>query len=228
MSLRIANRTVYGSLSLHQQIQYRPVGLGRFWNSTNAKDPKIAVTASTVEESQKQYEALRDANSQMQKYHEARELMKQGKLKNNYMYQANQSSTAIQAGIVIVFLAVFMSMPFLGKRIAQDDEFRNKYIPGWYDFTVKKPDHAWTRDELHEQMLQVQHDIHTRAIAGEFTPEKLQQLQNAMQSPAGPSVEQMNNLYPHRQGVDRSRIPKEWDMVHPGMASDEELDEGDT
>ena len=184
----------------------------------------------STNEEKSQYVALKDANAQMQKYHETRELMRQGKLtKLNNKNQQNSSATAAQAGILVVFLVAFMSTPFIGKRIAQDEEFRKKYIPSWYDYTVKRPENAWTRDELHEQMLQVQHDIHTRAIAGEFTPEKLKELQDAMQSPNSSSSIALDEMYhPHRQGIDRSKIPKEWDMVHPGLAADEDLDERDS
>jgi hypothetical protein len=185
---------------------------------------------SNVNDPKPQYISLKDANAQMQKYHETRELMRQGKLaKLNNKNQQNNSATAAQAGILVVFLIAFMSTPFIGKKIAQDEEFRKKYVPSWYDYTVKRPENAWTRDELHEQMLQVQHDIHTRAIAGEFTPEKLKELQDAMQSPNSSSSVALDELYhPHRHGIDRSKIPKEWDMVHPGLAAGEDLDERDS
>jgi hypothetical protein len=203
----------------------------RYKSSSN--DPKTAASqkldtaADIASRKAKSYAALIDANAQMQKYHETRELMRQGKLPKVNNNRSDQSNvTMIQAGIFVTFLLAFMSTPFIGKKIAQDDEFREKYIPSWYDFTVKKPEHAWTRDELHEQMVQVHHDIHTRAIAGEFTPEKLQQMQNAMLSPTGSSDGQL--FHPHRKGMDRSKIPKEWDMIHPGMAVDEELDERDS
>lgn len=187
-------------------------------------------THSSKNESKPQYVALKDANAQMQKYHETRELMRQGKLtKLNNNGKQNNSATATQAGIVVVFLVAFMSTPFLGKKIARDEEFRKKYIPSWYDFTVKRPENPWTRDELHEQMLQVQSEIHNRAIAGEFTPEKLKELQDAMQSPNSSSSVALDELYhPHRHGIDRSKIRKEWDMVHPGLAAGEELDERDS
>jgi hypothetical protein len=197
-------------------------------NTSQTTNEPATAAVSNVEAAPKlQHVALKDANAQMQKYHETRELKRQGKLVNlNGKNQQSNSATAAQAGIMVAFLLAFMSTPFLGKKIAQDEEFRNKYIPAWYDFTVKRPEHAWTRDELHEQMLQVQHDIHTRAIAGEFTPEKLQELQNAMQTPNGSSSLALDDLYhPHRKGIDRTKIPKEWDMVHPGLASDEDLDE---
>jgi hypothetical protein len=175
----------------------------------------------------RQYIALKDANEQMKKYYETRELLRQGKLKSlNGGDKTSHGATAAQAGLLVAFLVAFMATPFLGKRIAQDDEFRLKYIPSWYDYTVKKPENAWTREELHEQMLQVQHDVHKRAIAGEFTPEKLRELQEAMQSPLGSSVG-IENAHSPRDGTDASRIPKEWDMVHPGMAMDEKWDEGE-
>jgi hypothetical protein len=65
-------------------------------------------------------------------------------------------------------------------------------------------------------MLQVQQEIRERAIAGDFTPEKLKALQESLQSP-----------YPHREGLDRSSIPKLWDKTHPGLDDNEKADESD-
>merc|ERR1712154_107157 len=76
----------------------------------------------------------------------------------------------IHFGAVSWFLAAFLITPFLGKRIASDDEFRSKFIPKWYDFTIEKPEYAWTRRELHEQYIKLQKEMHERAIAGEFSP----------------------------------------------------------
>jgi hypothetical protein len=59
-------------------------------------------------------------------------------------------------------------MPWLGKKIAPDVEFRTKYIPKWYDYAVTKPNNPWTRQELHKQMIQVQNNLHQRAIADDF------------------------------------------------------------
>jgi hypothetical protein len=170
--------------------------------------------------SERQRDYLKEANVQMQKYHEARELLKQGKLKNVNAHRGpRHAGVAQQACVLAVFLAAFVAMPFVGKKIATDDEFRQKWVPAWYDFTVPKPENPWTREELHEQMLAVQKDVHERAIAGEFTPEKLQALQNSLLSPAA--------AYPHRVGLDRSQVPAEWDRIHPGLEDNEKVDESD-
>lgn len=161
-------------------------------------------------------EYLHDANKKMQKYHEARELMRKGKLKSKNAPRSDASF--IQLGIGGAFVLAFLSMPFLGKKIAQDEEFRNKWIPKWYDYTVRKPENPWTREELHEQMLAVQQDLRERAIRGEFTPENLAEMQRNMSG--------MD--YPHRAGIDRSKIPSQWDRIHPGLDDDEELDERDS
>jgi hypothetical protein len=158
---------------------------------------------------------LKDANRQMEKYHQTRELLKQGKLKSANAHRGPKSAAGAQMAVVGFFLAAFLSMPFLGKKIAQDEEFRKKWVPKFADFTVPKPENPWTRDELHEQMLQVQRDIRERAIRGEFTPEKLQQMQG--------SLEGLD--YPHRSGIDKSKIPKGWDKIHPGLDDDEDLNE---
>jgi hypothetical protein len=94
--------------------------------------------ATTAAERHQAY--TKEANAQMEKYHEARELLKQGKLKSVNEHRGPKHAGTIQAGIVAVFLVAFVTMPFLGKKIAQDEEFREKWVPAWYDFTVKKPE----------------------------------------------------------------------------------------
>jgi hypothetical protein len=136
-----------------------------------------AVIAPSADGTYQEY--LRDANNVMQQYHTTRELMKQGKLGNNNTNNRSSSSSStvyLQGTIAGLFVIAFMSMPFLGKKIATDDEFRKRYVPSWYDYTVPKPDKAWTRQELHEQMLDVQRTLHERAIAGEFTPENIERM----------------------------------------------------
>jgi len=162
---------------------------------------------------------LRNANNEMKRYDDARERFRRGEFKNQ---SANKSSfgsvtQVAQLGVATFFLVAFLSTPFLGKKIAQDEDFRKKYVPSWYDYTVPKPEKPWTRHELHEQMLQVQQDSRQRAIAGEFTPEKLQQMQNSMNS----NVDEQK-YYPHREGMDRSKIPKAWDRIHPDLDEDDE------
>jgi hypothetical protein len=94
--------------------------------------------AKSIFSSKKDHEAhLREANAKMEKYHEARILMQQGKLKSKN--PGPEHPTLMQGGIFAVFLVAFFSMPFLGKKIAQDEEFREKWVPKWYDWTVKKP-----------------------------------------------------------------------------------------
>jgi hypothetical protein len=158
---------------------------------------------------------LKEANRQMEKYHQTRELMKAGKLKSVNTHRGPKNAAGAQMAVVGVFLALFLCTPFIGKKIAQDEDFRKKWVPSFYDFTVKKPENPWTREELHEQMVQVQRDIRERAIRGEFTPEKMKEMQG--------SLEGLN--YPNRSGIDKSKIPKGWDKIHPGLDDDEELNE---
>lgn len=157
---------------------------------------------------------LQQANAHMAKYYEARELFRQGKLASKNPYQQQQQGAGtIQLAVVGVFLVAFLCMPVLGKKIAQDDEFRQKWVPSWYDYTVKKPEKPWTRQELHEQMIAVQQDIRQRAIDGEFTPEKLQELQR--------------NLQVHDRQPTSRPVPAGWNKIHPGLADDEPVNEED-
>jgi len=171
----------------------------------------------TPQEREKLEIYLTEASEILSKYDDARELMRRGKLvsKNAHRRPAGNTHLA-QVGIFALFLAGFLATPFLGKKIAQDEEFRSKWIPRWYDFTVKKPENPWTREELHQQMLEVQRELHERAIAGDFAPDKLQEMQRKMQR---------NIDLPHRRGMDRSKIQDEWDRIHPGLDDDEGINE---
>lgn len=155
-------------------------------------------------------EKLREANAKMAAYHDARLAMKRGQLKSKNPSSRQSSAGNIQLAIAGVFVVAFLATPFVGKKIAQDEAFRNKYIPSWYDFTVQKPDKPWTRDELHEQMLQVQKEVRERAIRGDFAPDKL----NAMQA-------SLDRLDKQSHGETRG-VPYGWDSIHPGAGSDGE------
>jgi hypothetical protein len=107
--------------------------------------------------------------------------------------------------------AAFIASPILGKKIAQDDEFREKYIPDWYDFRVKAPTSAWTRQELHEQIVSVEKDMRERTIRGEFTPEKLGELKRSMQPRSDLTDEDIK--YAEKYG---------WGRIHPGVDPDDD------
>jgi hypothetical protein len=172
---------------------------------------------------QEQQEILRNANEQMLKYHEAKILMAQGKLPNKNEHLKPDQPGLIQAGIFGTFLILFFSMPFLGKKIAKDEEFRNKYVPDWYNFTVPKPEKPWTRQELHEQMIEQQRILRERAIQGDFHPDKLASLQDRFQN--------LQSSNPNDRPSDPTRnstkddIPYGWNRLHPGLADNEDVDE---
>lgn len=170
------------------------------------------------------HEYLKAANAEMERYHHASQMMRQGKLKSKSSSSSSSSSGsesgklntgAIQIGVVTIFLMAFMATPLLGKRIAQDEEFRKNYIPSWYDFTVPKPDKPWTREELHEQMVAVQRELRERAIRGEFAPEKLEALQKNLEL----------QYTSHLNKSNKSAVRQEWERIHPGVEDGEEVHE---
>ena len=125
--------------------------------------------------------AMVEANRAMKGYVQTRILAKQGKLRSKSKGPSSeiQSANRIQFSLFLSLAAAFIASPILGKKIAQDAEFREKYVPSWYDFRVKASESAWTRQELHEQIVSVEKDIRERAIRGDFTPEKLEELKMA-------------------------------------------------
>jgi hypothetical protein len=158
-------------------------------------------------------EAIRTANQHLKGYVETRILAKQGKLKSKGRgpSKESKSATAIQLSLFISMAAAFIASPLLGKKIAQDKEFREKYVPSWYDFTVKAPDSAWTRQELHEQIVTVEKDMRERAIKGDFSPEKLEELKRSMQPRSDLTEEDLH--YAKKYG---------WGRIHPGIDPDDD------
>lgn len=145
--------------------------------------------------------ALKEANEKMRAYYQN---PPPPRSKNKSNSQQDGEHT-IQLALVSSFLVAFITAAMLGKKIAQDEQFRNKYVPAWYDFTIKKPEHAWTRDELHEQMVEVQRELHERAIRGEFTREKLEEMRR------------------HAYGVNPDDDEHGWGQLHPGVDEDEAI-----
>ena len=157
-------------------------------------------------------EAIRSANQKMKGYVETRILAKQGRLasKGRGRSQSVRSQSFMQLWMFVSLSLAFIASPFLGKKIAQDKEFRDKYVPSWYDFRIKSPDSAWTRQELHEQLVEVERDMRERAIRGEFTPEKLEELKRRMQPRSDLTEEDL--YYAEKYG---------WGKVHPGVDPDD-------
>lgn len=104
-------------------------------------------------------------------------------------------------------VCAFILTPFLGRKIAYDEDFRLKYIPKWFDYTLNKPKNAWTKEELHEQVVLLQQQLHKRAINGEFTPEKLDEMRR--------------NLHKKPEKEEYAYFAK----LHPGVDDDEDLED---
>lgn len=158
---------------------------------------------------------LRQANATMEQYHYTRELARQGKLPNknaHYGPNSGDSSTGtVQVGIVAFFLVAFACTPWIGKQMAHDEEFRLRF--SFYDYTVRRPEAPWTRQELHEQMLAVEQELRQRALQGDFQPEKLEALQRNFRKLDG--------------NQEQSNYPSAWDRIHPGLEHGEKLNEED-
>lgn len=172
-------------------------------------------TTSTATNKQSTTEYLKEANDTMSHYSHARQLYRMGKIQR---LPTPKFAIPFQAVILGVFLILFASTPFLGKKIATDKEFRQKYIPSWYDCTVKQPEHAWTRDELHAQLLAVQSELSKRAQRGEFDDHKLTSLEQSL-------VGGTDNTAAGTTSTEKKSHPKHWDRLHPGLAEGESYNE---
>lgn len=151
--------------------------------------------------------ALEKANEAMKAYYSypPEKVIAAKKLKFDQRHRDKQFYFQVALGTTM--LCSFLLTPFLGRKIAHDEEFKKKYIPEWYDYSIEKPKSAWTKEELHQQVMQVQYDLHQRAIAGEFTPEKLEDMRRHLQNK--PKEEK----YAH------------FAKLHPGVDDDEELED---
>ena len=169
---------------------------------------RSASTKSSNMSSAERETALREANEKMRQYVINRPSLDKVKPKRKFGDGPQGEQHFVQMAALSIFLCAFLVTPFLGKKIASDEEFRKKYIPRWYDYSLEKPDYAWTRRELHEQILQLQNQMHERAIRGDFTPEKLEQLKAE-----------------RNQFIGKEKNEFDWDKLHPGLDEDDDLED---
>ena len=104
-------------------------------------------------------------------------------------------------------VCAFLITPFLGKKIAYDKEFQKKYIPDWYFYGLEKPENAWTKEELNQEIIILQRRLHERAIAGDITPEELEEMRRSMWKP--PEKESHAHFA----------------QLHPGVDADEDIED---
>ena len=187
--------------------------------STNKNGP-IHKSLHPNATSQERQAFLHRANAEMFKYDEAKRLLRQGKLPSKNPSSSRQQQTSpgrAQLAVVGLFLVSFFATPFLGRKIAQDKDFRDNYVPSWLDYSVQTPENAWTREELHEQMLEAQKDLRERVIAGEFTEEKLRKLQRSLQG-----LDYLESKQKPKQ-----QIPAAWDRLDTDDDDEDDEEEED-
>mmetsp|Transcript_14793 Transcript_14793/g.21119 ORF Transcript_14793/g.21119 Transcript_14793/m.21119 type:complete len:125 (+) Transcript_14793:277-651(+) len=105
----------------------------------------------------------------------------------------------------------FVLSPFLGKKLATDPSYRTM-LPKWYDFTVTQ-EKGTTREEFQEMFIELQKELHERAIRGEFSPENWKKIDWYEEATVSSSSTAAASLAAE-QG---------WDKVHP--LDDEDLSE---
>lgn len=108
------------------------------------------------------------------------------------------------------FLVAFIATPFLGREIAINPDFRKRFVPDWYDFSIIKPKSEWTRAAFHERFVLHQQELHERAIRGDFSPDKLD------------GVKQAELQQRYFDGADPTNDQHGWGKLHPGLEDDED------
>lgn len=106
----------------------------------------------------------------------------------------------------------FVLSPFLGKKLATDPSYRTM-LPKWYDFTVTQ-EKGTTREEFQDMFIELQKELHERAIRGEFSPENLKKIDWHEEATVSSSSSTTDASLAAKQG---------WDKVHP--LDDEDLSE---
>jgi hypothetical protein len=169
--------------------------------TSTSKSSNKAMTAEEVEE------ALERANESMKEYYQypVEKVLAAKKARFNERHRDKQFY--LQLGLGMSLLCSFLATPFIGRKIAYDEEFKQKYVPSWYDYTLEKPKSAWTRAELQEQLVKLRTELHERAIRGEFTPEKLEEMRR--------------NLEKKPEKAEHAHFAQ----LHPGVDDDEELED---
>jgi len=187
-----------------------PVGQRKYLSTKSTTDAGKTAAEETEEARQK---VLHEANETMKTYHDARMKKLRGELPSRQPQQ--EGTNRAQLAVLGFFLIGFLASPFIGKKIARDKEFREKYIPSWYDFTIKRPTSGMSREEVHNQILQLQKEIRARAIAGDFSDEKVAKMRRYME---GLDPEQNKEFNPdHDQ--------HSWSKLHPGVEGDEDVED---
>eukprot|EP00549_Striatella_unipunctata_P016967 CAMPEP_0118696358 /NCGR_PEP_ID=MMETSP0800-20121206/13798_1 /TAXON_ID=210618 ORGANISM="Striatella unipunctata, Strain CCMP2910" /NCGR_SAMPLE_ID=MMETSP0800 /ASSEMBLY_ACC=CAM_ASM_000638 /LENGTH=180 /DNA_ID=CAMNT_0006595453 /DNA_START=92 /DNA_END=634 /DNA_ORIENTATION=- len=169
--------------------------------------------------------ALKEANEKMKAYFTDRPPLE--KIKRRTLGDPSQHK--IQFAIGLLFVAAFVASPFLGKKIAQDEEFRTRYIPSWYDFTIKHETSEMSKEDMHETIVEHQRQLHERAIRGDFTPDKLQKLRATYyQAKQAQEQEEQEEDAAARRTLSNqqpSNDPYGWSKIHPGMDDDDDDDD---
>lgn len=170
-------------------------------STTATSKSNNAMTAEEVEA------ALEKANESMKDYYQypVEKVIAAKKARFNNRHRGKDFY--LQLGLGVSLICSFLATPFLGRKIAMDAEFREKYIPTWYDYTLEKPKSAWTRAELQEHLVKLRTELHERAMRGEFTPEKLEEMRR--------------NLKKKPEKAEHAHFAQ----LHPGVDDDEELED---
>ncbi|KAL7500084.1 hypothetical protein ACHAWT_009046 [Skeletonema menzelii] len=169
--------------------------------ASSTKNGKKAMTAEEIDA------ALEKANESMKEYYQypVEKVIAAKKAQFNKRHRGKEFY--LQLGLGMSLLCSFLATPFVGRKIAYDEEFKQKYIPSWYDYTLEKPKSAWTRAELQEHLVKLRTELHERAIRGEFTPEKLEEMRR--------------NLEKKPEKAEHAHFAQ----LHPGVDDDEELED---
>ena len=185
-------------------------------NTSISRRKKSGTAGKTAAEEAEEarMEVLHKANETMKTYHNARLAKLRGELPSKQKNK-ERGINPLQIAVIGVFLIGFAASPFLGKKIARDKEFREKYVPAWYDFTIKRPTSEMTREEVHEQILQLQKEIRGRAIAGDFSDEKIAKMRRYMDG-----LDPDNN-----KEFNPANDEHAWSKLHPGVEDDEDVEE---
>jgi len=90
-----------------------------------------------------------------------------------------QAEGVTQAVIALSLLFAFIATPFLGKKLAKDEELRNKLESYGYNlYNTPKPREAavYSKEEHFRDLITLSRSLRERAINDDFKPEKLDRM----------------------------------------------------
>jgi hypothetical protein len=131
----------------------------------------------------------------------------------------SQTQLALQVVVGATMLAGLVLSPFLGRKLALDPP---DWVPEWYNFRVPQ-EKGMTSREFQDMFIEMQQELHERAIKGEFHPDNMNKIDWSKEDHAGANKTPMTADDRMQRDLERKLAQRHgWDKMQP---LDEEADD---